>query len=115
MKWLPLILLLAAWVFSAADFAYYYDQLPPRMACHFDLQGNANGWMTKQQFFGFDQIIFAVLAVVLTVVTWLLRAVPSSSINVPHKEYWLAPEREAELVRPLSGGASTFSPPPCGF
>jgi len=55
-----------------------------------------NGWMTKTQFF----ITFAVaLLPALFIEFWLHRKIsktPGARINLPNKEYWLAPERRAE-------------------
>jgi uncharacterized membrane protein len=73
-----------------------YPLLPERMASHFGASGNANGWMTKSQFL----ITYAaILLPTLFLEFWLHRriaATPDNRLNLPNKEYWLAPERRAE-------------------
>jgi uncharacterized membrane protein len=70
-----------------------YPQLPARMASHFAASGAANGWMTKQAFF----TIYAAMIVLCALVGFLApRKIAKSSparINLPNKDYWLAPER----------------------
>jgi uncharacterized membrane protein len=72
-----------------------FPLLPDRLASHFGASGMPNGWMTKSQFF----IIYAV--VILPAVAlkfWMPRRIASNPgrLNLPNKEYWLAPERRAE-------------------
>lgn len=78
---------------GAAQCALDYPQLPARMASHFGASGAANGWMTKQAFFG----IYAAMIVVCALVGFLApRKIEKSSparINLPNKDHWLAPER----------------------
>ncbi|HEX3370863.1 MAG TPA: DUF1648 domain-containing protein [Candidatus Acidoferrales bacterium] len=72
--------------------------LPDRMASHFGASGMPNGWMTKTQFF----LVYAIaLLPALFIEFWLHRKIsntPSARINLPNKEYWLAPERRAETL-----------------
>jgi uncharacterized membrane protein len=84
-------LILAA---MAVQIAYHYPQLPPRVASHFDIEGHAAGWMSP------TQVVRSQLAAVGLTLACLLAAIAVStvvrSINVPHKEYWLAPEHRRE-------------------
>ena len=78
---------------AATQCALDYPQLPARMASHFGASGAANGWMTKQAFFA----VYAAIVVVCALVGFLApRKIEKSSparINLPNKDYWLAPER----------------------
>jgi uncharacterized membrane protein len=80
---------------TLAQCIHDFPLLPDRMASHFGATGMPNGWMTKPQFF----IIFAVsLLPVLFIEFWLHRKIsktPGARLNLPNKEYWLAPERRA--------------------
>jgi uncharacterized membrane protein len=72
-----------------------YPLLPSRLASHFGASGLPNGWMTKQAFF----IVYLVMICLATVIEfYAARSIgrSPSRINLPHKEYWLAPERRAE-------------------
>jgi uncharacterized membrane protein len=73
-----------------------FPLLPERMASHFAASGDANGWMTKSQFLMTYTVI---LLPALFLEFWLHRriaATPEKRLNLPNKEYWLAPERRAE-------------------
>lgn len=69
------------------------DQLPPKVATHFNLHGDAEGWMTRSGHvrmmllfgFGFPLLIVGLCA--------LTRFFPARMFNLPHRNYWLAPER----------------------
>ena len=86
----------AAMVLAAiAQSVFSFPQLPDRMASHFAASGLPNGWMTKQAFF----LVYAVMIGVAAIVEFYpARSIARSStarINLPNKEYWLAPERRA--------------------
>jgi uncharacterized membrane protein len=73
-----------------------FPLLPERMASHFASSGVANGWMTKSQFL---MTYAAVLLPALVLEFWLPRRIArkgGKGLNLPNKEYWLAPERRAE-------------------
>lgn len=91
-KWLLLIfglLVLAA----GLDLAYYYPQLPERVATHFNIEGQPDDWSSKGMFL----MIYGLLLVIMTLIfpgsLLLMPVFPKSWINLPHKEYWFAPER----------------------
>jgi uncharacterized membrane protein len=73
-----------------------FPLLPERMASHFAASGAANGWMTKSHFL----ITYAVVLLPAIFVEFLLHrriaATPDKLLNLPNKQYWLAPERRAE-------------------
>src|SRR5262245_32560841 len=79
-----------------AQIAYFHGALPDVVASHFGARGVANGYMSREGFVGF----YTGLVVFLSVVFWgtsrLLRSIPAQLINVPNKDYWFAPEREAD-------------------
>jgi uncharacterized membrane protein len=72
--------------------------LPERVATHFDLGGQPNGWMDRSTHLAFIAGFGLVLPLVIVVVCFALRFAPDSSINIPHRECWLAPERRAETI-----------------
>lgn len=81
---------------AIAQCVFSFSQLPERMASHFGPSGLPNGWMTKQSFF----IVYALVIAVASVLEFLparsiARSSPSS-LHLPNKEYWLAPERRAQ-------------------
>jgi uncharacterized membrane protein len=89
-----IIILLAALAEGVRDFSL----LPDRMASHFATSGAPNGWMSKPQFFGLNAILIALAAAVGFLPPLLVANASPSRINLPNKEYWLAPERRAETL-----------------
>jgi hypothetical protein len=70
--------------------------LPERVAIHFGGGGEANGWMSRSAdlaFFGGLGVGLPLFFIVLSLVTGL---VPARFVNLPHREYWLSPERQAQ-------------------
>ena len=86
-----LVILLAA----VGQAIYAFPQMPGRMASHFAASGTANGWMTKEQFFAVYAITFLPALFVEFLVGRKISKTPDARINLPNKEYWLAPERRA--------------------
>ena len=72
-----------------------FPLLPERIASHFGASGDANGWMTKSQFL---MTYAAILLPALVLEFWMPRRIGRTTdkrLNLPNKEYWLAPERRA--------------------
>lgn len=73
--------------------AFYYPQMPPVVASHFDGAGAANGWSSRTVFFA---IYLAMIAVLIGIFIWLPRWSGDRGIlrmNIPNRDYWLAPQR----------------------
>jgi len=82
--------------------------LPERVASHFGASGMANGYMSRDGYRIFI-IAFAVGAplFVVAVVGLLPRAFPGA-INLPDRDYWLAPERRDDTLGYLFGWACSL-------
>lgn len=83
-------------VFSALAFAYFfhfYSQLPATVASHFDAHGNVNGWQSKTVFYGFLVGTILLMAFIGFALPRLMNRIPIQFVNLPNKNYWLAPER----------------------
>ncbi|HYL84780.1 MAG TPA: DUF1648 domain-containing protein [Candidatus Angelobacter sp.] len=93
---LPKLVFVLLALYAAIHFSYYYPQLPGVVASHFDKHGAANGWQTKAAFFNVF-IGVSVLAVVIGfAIPKIIFAVPPQLINLPNKQYWLAPQHRVE-------------------
>lgn len=80
---------MGCWAWSA-------PQLPETVATHFNAHGEPNGWMSRsanQMFMLLVGLCFPLLIVLLCCAT---RFMPSGLVNIPHRDYWLAPERRRE-------------------
>ena len=85
-------ILFAGLAFGLHDF----PQLPDRLASHFGASGMPNGWMPKTGFFFVYLIVILAACSVEFLLPRSIAKRPDRRINLPHKEYWLAPERRAE-------------------
>lgn len=95
---LPISVFLAVALAALARCIYFFPRLPERMASHFDISGVPNGWMTKPLFFAIYAGAVALSSVVIFVPARTIARLPASRINLPNKEYWLAPERRPETL-----------------
>jgi uncharacterized membrane protein len=95
-KRLPKILFFAIVFAAIAQCIHDFPLLPARIASHFGPTGMPNGWMSKPQFF----IAYALLLIPAAALEfWVSRRIrnkPDTKLNLPNKEYWLAPVRRAE-------------------
>ena len=82
----------------AVQTTYFYPRLPAVVAQHFGAQGLPNGWTPKQDFFLISWVILLFVSLVLMLSPRMMRGVPVSMINLPNKQYWLAPERKGESI-----------------
>ena len=70
--------------------------LPSVVASHFDAAGVANGFMTRN-FYAWFMLAFVVgLPLLLSLLPNLVFRSEKIRINLPNREYWLAPERRRE-------------------
>ncbi len=97
--------LVALAVLLAAQLAYYFPQMPETMATHFGGNGHPDGWGSRGGFVGFTVGMFVFIVGVFLAIPLLLRVTPVWMINMPNKDYWLAPERKASSLEKLR---STF-------
>lgn len=83
---------------AAAQIAWYYPQLPETVASHFDGQGRPNGWMSKDGFMLLYAAMLALQVAIFGGALKLLRRLPDRLFNLPHRDYWLAPERREQTL-----------------
>jgi uncharacterized membrane protein len=94
---LPYRLLLVQGFVLVLQWLHYYPLMPARMATHFGAGGEANGWMARDGFLLFFFAMIGFMVTLMLAMPKLIGLFPDSMINLPHKAYWLAPER-----RPLT-------------
>lgn len=100
---LAMLALAAIIVVATAHAFYVYPSLPDTMASHFDLSGTADGFQEKSKFMVFYALIMVMMVGTFVGIAYVIPNAPESMINIPHKDYYLAPERrEATLDRLIS-------------
>src|SRR2546423_1804970 len=92
----PVVVLLLFVAAAAIDYALYLRLMPDRVATHFSGAGLPNGWMSRRQLALFDVGLLGFLLLLLIGLGLLGRFLPPTLINVPHRDYWFAPERRRE-------------------
>lgn len=90
-----LLLLLAV---AALQAGYYYPRLPERIASQFDVAGRPNAASTKWEFLGVHVLMVGLLSTIFLVLPAFIHRLPTALINLPRKDYWLAPERRTETL-----------------
>ena len=100
---------------AAAQGAYYYSQLPQRVASHFNAAGQPDGWMDKETMVWLSIGFIAGMSVMWLGIGTLLKCTPVSLINLPNKDYWLAPERRDWTFAAISADFARFGYVLCSF
>lgn len=83
--------------------------LPDPVASHFGAGGAANGWTPRGPYLAVMLLITTVVPLLLVVIPNIALSRRDARINLPNREYWLAPERRAETVAFLVRQTSTFA------
>ena len=95
-----LVLIIATILISATS-----DHLPAQVASHFGAGGAPNGWMSRNDY----RLVILAFAVGLPVAvvggSMLLPRLEDTRINIPHRDYWLAPARRDATFRYLAAHA----------
>lgn len=73
-------------------------QLPDVVASHFDAAGRADGQSTRATFLALYGVVIFVLGISFGGIGALIARLPDAAVNIPHREYWLAPERRAATL-----------------
>jgi uncharacterized membrane protein len=103
------LLRFAIFVACAAAFVWLTsNRLPAMVASHFGSAGAANGFMPHAVYVDFMLAFVVGLPVLMVVATWLAIASPGARINLPNKDYWLAPARRAKTIEFLRSGTLWF-------
>jgi len=88
--------------------AYYYPQMPHRIASHFAADGHPNGWMPREPFFLIMFFVTATSAIVAFFAPWQIASKSNARINLPNRDYWLAPERRDATLRYIAAMMGWF-------
>ena len=62
--------------YVALDYSMVWDQLPARMAIHFDINWRPNGWATRETAFGLMVGVVLLLLIAFTITSFAVRRAP---------------------------------------
>lgn len=105
LPWIAFVVL-ASWQIGQA--AHYLAYLPARVAVHFDLAGRPNGWSSSAGLLTSVIVQIAIMGTIFAV-AGLLRCIPIVMINLPNKDYWLAPARRDAAFASFATGCGGSS------
>ena len=88
---------LAVLVLGMAQLTVYYPQLPETMAVHFNQDGTANGWSSREVYFSI-QIGLLVTLTLFAAFAPLWGRRPGVKFRLPSSDYWLASERKEQTM-----------------
>ena len=94
----PIALFLLLCVACLAHGLYYYPRLPAEVAHQFGASGQPDAWGSKEHFLVVYLVTVAVMAATFLGLGLAMPKIPNSAINLPNKEYWLAPERRRQTL-----------------
>ena len=101
---------IAAPVIAAAFFVVMSSRaLPAKVASHFGRDGAANGYMWHHTYVYFMLAFVVLLPLVLSLAAGAVARLPDTMINIPNRDYWLAPERRGVAVDRLRRQMQMFS------
>jgi len=79
----------SGWVFVAS---------PERVPTHFAFDGTPDEWSTPTEAFVVETCVVAGFTLLFLAVPLLMRVLPDDLINLPHREYWLTPQRRPRAL-----------------
>ncbi|GAB4339098.1 MAG: DUF1648 domain-containing protein [Calditrichia bacterium] len=85
-------------VFFLLQQLYYYSQLPDQVAIHFSFQGEPDSWAAKPAYIGIAFFLVLMIGGGMGFSYWLIGHSGNDLINLPNKEYWLAPDLRDETI-----------------
>src|SRR5689334_11822606 len=92
----PVFLALVA---IGAVFVWYSTlRMPAVVASHFVASGVANGFMPRERYLPLMMGVTILLPLLVTLPLSIGLNNPKLKINLPHRDYWLAPERREETI-----------------
>ena len=97
-KSLPSLLFLAVLAAAGLFVMQTGAKLPEMVASHFGPSGAANGFMSRSFYLWFMVGFVVLLPLALNLLIGHVLKLPSTRINIPHREYWLTPERRGATV-----------------
>jgi uncharacterized membrane protein len=90
------IFFLATLLLAAMHATWAYNQLPESVATHFDAGGTPDGWSSRSGWAVSYVLLISVMAGLFVGLVYLLPRLPPSTVSLPNRDYWLAPERRAD-------------------
>ncbi len=92
-RFAPYIISLIAFAGFIIRAIYWLPLMPDKIAIHYGFNGTADNWGNKMEFIILMGGLMLFLGMLFFGLSALMTRLPDTMINLPNKEYWLAPER----------------------
>lgn len=92
----PLTLLAVSHIGLVAGLLLTFDQLPERVASHFNFAGQPDNWMSRTNHVWTMGGVAVGLSTLMLGSFYCVRFFPPAAINLPRRDYWLASARREE-------------------
>ncbi|HXL73175.1 MAG TPA: DUF1648 domain-containing protein [bacterium] len=88
------------------------NDLPDHLAVHFDINGNPNGFQSKDVFIAMFLCFIFLMNGLFLALFWGISRLPTAMINIPWKKYWFATDERKivafEKLRAVMGLTGIF-------
>lgn len=102
------LLFLGVTLLAVLHLAWALTVLPDRVAAHFGRGGLPDQWNSRSEFGALYAVMLGVEVAIFCGLAVLLPRLPAATINLPRKDYWLAPQRSAATRRHIAGQLLIF-------
>jgi len=97
------------WLLALAQNAVYWQYLPERVATHFNGSGKPDGWMSRDNATMTMMALQTLIPLMFIALGYAIYRIPTSLINIPHREFWLHPDRRDASVQFIARNTAVFS------
>lgn len=95
---LPALLVATCLSAMLTSLVWSYYLLPGQVAVHFNAAGQPDRWASRGSHLALMGLTGIALPLLLLLVFWGVRYLPLSVVNIPHRDYWLAPQRRVQTI-----------------
>lgn len=94
---------------AGLGYAYHvYSGSPEAVPLHYGPTGLPDRWGHRSELLKVHVGLIGIGSAIFLALPALLTRMPPSLVNLPHKDYWLAPERRRETTAKFAVWSSTF-------
>ena len=97
------------WLVALAQNAFYWQYLPERVATHFNGSGKPDGWMSRDNATITMMALQTLMPLMFIALGYAIYRIPTSLINIPHREFWLHPDRRDATIQFIARNTAVFS------
>jgi len=99
MRRVGLGLLFVAGALTIVQVLWFAAKLPDPVASHFGPNGQPDSWTSRTSFLAMHVLLQLGMAGFMLGIAYGMKWIPESLLNMPHKEYWLHPDRRDVSLR----------------